>query len=280
MNTPPAPPQFSEDGRWWWTGAEWVPAEHAPKPPPPQQDAGLPSVRSDTAERTNSTCAGPPRSLLTNYRDGQVFVDGWDVIILHKGKEDKVPVGELRIDNNHRDRLNRRIWAIESSSRVYRIVQPDQEAGLQWLLEYRTDAEIQQAVLDIYERRKVVRTFTPGVASTITVAVDKGYLMAGVSRIPLHVVDFASTEGSGGSLLWSLTLFGSGTRLGQVQGFPRPVNDAADWINRLVVALRRHQQKAVQEAREKQVPLIKCLYCGTRVQDIGRCIQCGAPLPG
>lgn len=35
MNEPSAaPPQYSADGRWWWTGTEWVPA-----PPPPPQGA-------------------------------------------------------------------------------------------------------------------------------------------------------------------------------------------------------------------------------------------------
>ncbi len=27
-------PQFSSDGKWWWTGSEWVPASQAPTPPP------------------------------------------------------------------------------------------------------------------------------------------------------------------------------------------------------------------------------------------------------
>lgn len=31
---PPAPPQFSPDGMWWWTGQAWVPAETQPPPPP------------------------------------------------------------------------------------------------------------------------------------------------------------------------------------------------------------------------------------------------------
>lgn len=30
MTDPSAEPQFSDDRQWWWTGAEWVPASHAP----------------------------------------------------------------------------------------------------------------------------------------------------------------------------------------------------------------------------------------------------------
>ncbi len=30
----PAPPQFSPDGHWWWTGTEWIAAAAPPAPPP------------------------------------------------------------------------------------------------------------------------------------------------------------------------------------------------------------------------------------------------------
>lgn len=30
VTSPYAPPQFSQDGLWYWTGATWIPAEHAP----------------------------------------------------------------------------------------------------------------------------------------------------------------------------------------------------------------------------------------------------------
>lgn len=47
-------PQFSADGQWWWTGAEWVPASQVPTPPPP------PSRPSDPAAPMPSASAATP----------------------------------------------------------------------------------------------------------------------------------------------------------------------------------------------------------------------------
>ena len=32
-NLVPAPPQFSADRLWWWTGTQWVPAQPPPRSP-------------------------------------------------------------------------------------------------------------------------------------------------------------------------------------------------------------------------------------------------------
>src|SRR4051812_43663067 len=45
---PSAPPQFSADGKWWWTGFEWVPA---PVPPPPP--VGQPTAQPRTSAATS-----------------------------------------------------------------------------------------------------------------------------------------------------------------------------------------------------------------------------------
>lgn len=43
MTSPSAPSQLSPDGKWWWNGAEWVPADQQPgfyAPPVPTQPQG------------------------------------------------------------------------------------------------------------------------------------------------------------------------------------------------------------------------------------------------
>lgn len=49
-------PQYSSDGKWWWTGSEWVPASHAPQPPPPPME----SPPAPSPEQASATISPMP----------------------------------------------------------------------------------------------------------------------------------------------------------------------------------------------------------------------------
>lgn len=283
---PPAPPQFSEDGKWWWTGAGWVPAEQAPKPPSPPQVAVPASPKSSESRSLENT---ELRRLVTSYRGGEVRLDGRDIVITRRGKEHRVPLVDAQITESH-DRRGRAYWGIVSpywsaaGQGNYPISQPDDEEGLRWLLEYQPKADLQQAARDISDGRKVER-MVPPTGVQVRVVIEDGYLRVGIDQvsIPMHMVEFAGTEGGsvpGGTWSAYVTLYGQGTKLGQVgSSSSDAAKRTADWINRLLQVSGEHRQQIIRVAQETRAPLVKCLYCGARVQDAGRCVHCGAPLP-
>lgn len=58
-------PQFSADGKWWWTGTEWVPASQAPAPQspmsaPPAPPSTPPTAASYVAPQTAASAVAMP----------------------------------------------------------------------------------------------------------------------------------------------------------------------------------------------------------------------------
>jgi hypothetical protein len=228
---------------------------------------------------------GPDRHLVTRYKDGQLFIEGLDVVVIHKGKEVRLQLAQVEVKKTLGT-----TWSIKPMNKWsgYTLRKPDNEPGLVWLREHQPAVETYQAVLDISGGRAVAKRFrlTP-------VAFRDGYLILsnGRARVPAHMVEFAGTESrqvqrrisKGGRVEygtdWFVALYGSGTKLGEAECWQDTANQAADWINRILHALREQHQRAMHEAQETRIPLVTCTYCGTRVQNYGRCGHCGAPLP-
>lgn len=81
MGSQPALPQFSEDGRWWWTGAEWVPAEQGPMPSSHTSEGAEPAIGKGSATTESAPVAGMP---VTNRQDDQIHTERQDVIVTQR----------------------------------------------------------------------------------------------------------------------------------------------------------------------------------------------------
>lgn len=225
-----------------------------------------------------------PRTLLTTYPDGQVFIEGRDVVVIHKGNEGRIPLAHAEIQKGPFGG-----WGIKQAGSWLgkTIRKPDNEQALHWLREIQPRVRFEQEILDISEGRSVLRRF-----QFFAVAFERGYLrLDGSVRVPAHMVLFAGTESrqaqkgvdKKGRAQYGtdtyLTIYGSGTKVGEARCAQRTADQAADWINSVVQAIRANQEQAARQAQETHIPVVKCLYCGTRSQGFGRCSQCGAPLP-
>ncbi len=59
-----APPQYSSDGRWWWDGQQWIPAQH---PTARREYPAPPALASPTGDAQGQESEGPVREWPTGF---------------------------------------------------------------------------------------------------------------------------------------------------------------------------------------------------------------------